>query len=244
VVVVASVLNVVPTTSAQDAGRDRELEFTAQRAVQRIPALLETRLDVSVTGGVATVEGTVRTLRKKWDALEAIAKVRGITAIDDRVRLDSKGYSDDRIDSALRRRIDDVPALRSAGVKGRVEDGVVTLTGSVGDARLRYRARDAAAETDGVVGIIDRIDSGEEEDEKVERGVLSMVGPRAVTGIPGLVDVAVVDGVVTLTGSVPTLFARLQAERLAFSVNGVKAVQNFLEVVPEATLDDKLRNPK
>jgi hypothetical protein len=43
---------------------------------------------------------------------------------------------------------------------------------------------------------------------------------------------------------VPTLFARMQAERLALGVNGVRAVQNFLEVVPKATLDEKLADPE
>ncbi len=229
---------------AQDGFTDRELEFTAERALRSVPALIEARLDVSVTGGVATVEGTVHTLRKKWDALEAIARIRGITAIEDRVRIESKGYSDDRIESLLERRLSDVPALESAGVSAEVDDGVVTLTGTVGDARIRFRARDAAAATDGVVGVIDRIASPEEEDETVERGVASVVGPRAVTAIPGLVEVAVVEGVVTLSGRVPTLFARIQAERLALGVNGVRAVQNLLEVVPKATLDEKLADPK
>ena len=230
--------------AAQDRAKDRDLEFTAERAVRGIPALLGTRLDVSVTGGTATVEGTVRTLRKKWDALEAIAKVRGIIAIDDQIRIDSKGYPDDRVASGVRRRLDDVPAIRSAGVQTSVDAGVVTLSGTVTDARLRFRARDAAASADGVVGVIDRIESSPDEDEKIERGVGGIIGPRAVTGIPGLVQIAVVEGVVTLTGNVPTLYARIQAERLAFGVNGVRAVQNLLEVVPEASLDDKLRDPK
>jgi osmotically-inducible protein OsmY len=230
--------------SAQDRARDRDLEFTAERAVRNIPALLDARLDVSVTGGIATVEGTVRTLRKKWDAIEEIAKVRGITAIDDRIRIESKGYPDDRIVSGVRRRLDDVPAMRSAGVEASVDGGIVTLTGTVTDARLRFRARDAAATADGVVGVVDRIESPRDEDEKVERGVNGIIGPRAVTGVPGLVQVSVVEGVVTLTGTVPTLYARMQAERLALGVNGVRAVQNLLEVVPDATLDDKLRDPK
>ncbi len=239
---VLTLVAVLPAV-AQDGPTDRDLEFTAERALRRVPALIEARLDVAVTGGVATVEGTVRTLRTKWDALEELAKIRGITAIDDRIRIESRGYSDDRIESLLDRRLGDVPALESAGVTAEVDGGVVTLAGTVGDARLRFRARDAAAATDGVVGVVDRIESPEEEDEKVERGVASVVGPRAVTGIPGLVEVAVVEGVVTLSGRVPTLFARMQAERLALGVNGVRAVQNFLEVVPKATLDEKLADP-
>lgn len=243
IVAVLALATALPV-AAQDGPTDRELEFTAERAVRGIPALLDAHLEVTVTGGVATVEGRTRTLRKKWDAIEEIAKIRGITAIDDRIRLESKGWSDDRIESAVRRRLDDVPALRSAGVVAEVDEGVATLTGKVGDGRMRFRARDAAASTDGVVGVVDRIESPEEEDAKVESGVLSVVGPRSVSAIPGLVEVAAVEGVVTLTGEVPTLFARIQAERLAFGVNGVRAVQNFLEVVPRASLDEKLRDPE
>ncbi len=229
---------------AQDPIRDRDVKFTAEVALRRNPALFDTRFDLDVSGGRVVVEGTVRSLRKAWEALETIAKIQGVTTIDDRIRVDSSGYADERIRSALRRRLEDIPALENAGVEAEVRDGVATLTGKVGDARLRFRAREAAAEVDGVVGVVDRIESPEADDEAVAKGVETVVGPRALTGIPGLVEVAVVEGVVTLAGEVPTLYARMQAERLAFGVNGVRAVQNFLEVVPRRGLDEKMREAR
>jgi osmotically-inducible protein OsmY len=55
-----------------------------------------------------------------------------------------------------------------------------------------------------------------------------------------LIDVAVDEGLVTLTGQVTNLMAKERAQRLAETVKGVRAVINRLEVSPTARTDDAL----
>ena len=55
------------------------------------------------------------------------------------------------------------------------------------------------------------------------------------------VSASVVDGVVTLSGRVTMPYKRQDLERRVSRVNGVRAVQNQIEVLPVSRFDDELR---
>ena len=55
------------------------------------------------------------------------------------------------------------------------------------------------------------------------------------------VSASVVDGVVTLSGRVTMPYKRQDLERRVARVNGVRAVQNQIEVLPVSRFDDELR---
>ena len=229
--VLALILLAPVSTGAQQSRADQDLERVLRAALLRIERVGDGRFEVEVADGVAYVDGWATDLHGKWDALEIVAKVQGIVGIDERIELRSRG-ANTGLEGRVRRRIADVPRLSSARLVVSARGGVVTLAGELADAQDRQRAREAAADVDGVTDVLDEMRSPPQSDSKIADDVREVVGPRSVSGIAGRIEVTAVDGVVTLNGEVKTLFAQVQAERLAHSVNGVVAVQNHLRLVP------------
>lgn len=123
-------------------------------------------------------------------------------------------------------------------------DGVVTLTGNVDSRKARNRAIELAKETSGVKDVKDMIsvrtatgsgdapESGRTVGEHIDdAGITMRVKARLLDdpGVNGLqIDVDTRDGVVYLTGSIPSDSERKQAIALASTTEGVKDVKpNF-----------------
>ncbi len=179
-----------------------------------------------------TLRGRMRSLAASLAAEDVAASVRGVLGIVNELEVDRAGLSDETIEGDLRRRFRDVPALEAAGIEAEVSEGRAVLTGRVADARLRLRARDAAAEVEGVVAVEDRLQTPSATDEAILAAVQGLLGPGSLVRVAGKIRPSVEEGVVRLEGRVPRLADRRRAERLAWGVNGVRGVVNELEVVP------------
>lgn len=189
-------------------------------------------LDIEVDGGIVTLRGRARSLGASLAAEDVAASVRGVLGVVNEVEVDRAGLSDETIQGDLRRRFRDIPALEAAGIEVEVSEGRAVLTGRIADARLRLRARDAAAEIEGVVAIEDRLETPTATDEAILEALRALLAPGSLVRVAGKVRPSVEEGVVRLEGRVPRLADRRRAERLAWGVNGVRAVVNELEVVP------------
>ena len=113
-------------------------------------------ITASAEGGVVTLSGAIRDARKRFEAREAVARVRGVQRIVD--ELQSPEAADDVIQRAV--------AAILAGGTGRpvggvvttlVEDGVVTLTGTVPLLSSRWEAAETAWGVNGVRGVENRL---------------------------------------------------------------------------------------
>src|SRR3954469_5512906 len=90
-------------------------------------------ISVSAEGGSITLRGTVGSLREKREAKKAAQRVWGVVSVDNQlqVRLLTSGQ---RLDADIRGDVLQALALDSLvpkSVDATVDDGVVTLTGSV-----------------------------------------------------------------------------------------------------------------
>lgn len=224
-----------------DPREDDAIRLNAEASLRYSQALAGRHLDVEVHDGTAIVEGDVRTLFQKWEALEQVARVRGVVAIEDRLEV----FTDSRRDSALvddvRRRIEDLPKVANQHLTITASAGAVKLAGKVDDGRVRFAARDAAAQIRGVKAVIDAITTDPVEDEKLKGMIEGLIGPRSLQAVPGKIEVEVEEGRVTLTGKVPRLWDRIDAEKTVLGVNGVREVVNRLEVEPRPRPDDYLQ---
>ena len=119
-----------------------------------------------------------------------------------------------------------------AGIAVSVREGVATLTGTLRDARVRFQAADAAARVEGVAEVVDRIDTGERDDETLLASVEALVGRRSLSRVSGVFEVRVEAGVVTLEGTVSRFSEKRRAERLVLGINGVREFVDLLSVVP------------
>ena len=116
-------------------------------------------LGVHVEAGVATLTGSVRDSEARAKTLAAARSVRGIRAVHDRLRIDSRvpNISQRLSDAALAGRIAGAIFTQTGttGVKVDVHAGVVTLRGNITDPRVRTAAVDTARNTSGVRSVVD-----------------------------------------------------------------------------------------
>ena len=217
-------------TAAVTPRSDHEIEVNVEQRLEGHPELGSRSIRASVDHGVATLEGRVRLLSEAWAAERVVADVRGLTGIENRLAVEETGRTNDELRAALKRHFEDRVEL-GGNIEITVDAGHVVLAGTVKDARVRFTARDAAAETRGVLSVEDRIATPATSDEDVLKAVKKLLGPGSLVGVRGAVRPTVKDGVVTLDGTVMILSSRTAAERVVFGINGVKQVENHLAVV-------------
>lgn len=116
-------------------------------------------LGVHVSGGVATLTGSVRSVAARIKTVAAARSVHGIRAVRDQLSIDPTQPDIGRRldDAALAGRIAGAifTETGTTGVKVDVRDGVVTLRGNVVDPKTRTAAAQTARNTTGVQAVID-----------------------------------------------------------------------------------------
>lgn len=126
------------------------------------------------------------------------------------------------------------PSLDEAGIGIAVNDGVVTLTGHVKNYAEKMAAERAAKRVHGVHGIANDLKvelwpGFRHDDTDVAQAAVNAL--RWNTWLPeGAVTVVVKNGWVTLDGSVPWQYQKLEAERGVAHLRGVKGVTNQVAV--------------
>jgi osmotically-inducible protein OsmY len=122
-----------------------------------------TSLGVHVSGGVATLTGSVRNAAARTKTVAAAKSVRGIKGVRDQLRIDGRvpDISQRLSDAALAGRIAGAIFTQTGttGVKVDVHAGVVTLRGAINDPKVRTAAVDTARDTSGVHSVIDDMGS-------------------------------------------------------------------------------------
>jgi osmotically-inducible protein OsmY len=124
------------------------------------------------------------------------------------------------------------PEIDLTDVGVEVDDGIVTLTGTVDNYWTRWAAEQAALRVDGVRAVVNDISVkalGQRTDTDVAQDIVDALALNIMVP-PGRVKVAVEDGWVTLTGEVDWQFQRVEAESVVRSISGVTGVTNLIRV--------------
>lgn len=166
--------------------------------------------------------------------------------------------SDPGITTAVKAKMAADDTVKSYRIDVDTKDRVVTLSGAVDTPQARERAIELAKGTDGVRDVVDRLTvtpgatptTGIDDplQQKAREGAdkakeaMPDLGDAAITtkvkskflgdtDVPGLkIDVDTKDGVVTLTGTVPTKAEKQRAVELAKATDGVKSVVDNIKV--------------
>lgn len=232
---------------------DTEIQDDITTALMMDPATDSYELDAEVSNGRVVLTGTV----DSWDERDLAAKVaksvNGVVALDNQVEVD---YETTRSDYEIRNEIEKVmewDVLIDDGlIDVDVQNGKVTLSGTVGSASEKWRARTSAW----VPGVTD-VDatgldvSGWARDEALRRQKyvvrpdtdVTTAVEEALARDPRVnsfdVDVATSNGVVTLRGIVDNASAKRAAEQDARNTVSVVMVENRLKVRPVTMLRDE-----
>ncbi|MBS3750277.1 MAG: BON domain-containing protein [Anaerolineales bacterium] len=111
-------------------------------------------IDVSVEGGVVTLEGTVDEYWKKWKAVELVSDVSGvIDVLDEMTVVPTGSFIDKDIAETINDALDRNLYIDAEDITVEVEHGKVTLTGVVPTNFVRSKAGDIASYTAGVIDV-------------------------------------------------------------------------------------------
>jgi osmotically-inducible protein OsmY len=222
---------------------DAEIEADVKRALDADAATRSYGLGVTVQGGVVSLTGTVKSWGERWLASDAVRNIKGVAGIEDHTVVTGVSRSDDQIKADVTGRLRSDAWIDNRMLDVGVQDGKVILSGEVGSAEEKARATDDAL----MVGATDvdasglsvewSVDSDMERegsvaqfsDESVRKAVMdaAAVDPRVD---PKGVEVAVDSDVVTLSGTVPYLQARLALVEDATNTLGVLGVVDSVTV--------------
>ena len=252
---VRAVVNRVEVTPSTER-TDEEIANDIEAAWLNDPATESYEASVSVNDGVATVTGTVDSWLEKQLVATVAKGVRGVTDVKNQVMM---RLAPERPDSEIQREIEQ--ALRwntyldfATAVDVQVDDGVVTLSGTVGSVGEQNTAIQLAW-VNGVKDVDsdhlqirdwlqdpDRRDSSHPvvSDSEIEQAVKDalLYDPRVKSFN---VDVEARFGQVTLRGEVDNLKAKSAAANTAQNTYGVSMVNNRLKVrSPDQPSDDEL----
>ncbi|AGW90076.1 BON domain-containing protein [Cupriavidus sp. DF5525] len=197
------------------------------------PAVDAAEVGVQVNDGVVTLTGHLTSHATKYAAEEAVRRVPGVKglAVEIDVRLPDDAQ---RTDADIARAASNILAWTSVlpadRIQVMVEDGCVTLTGTVDWNYQRLAAERAVAGLYGVVSVANAIVvqpaiAAHDVKERIARAIERQAADDATH-----VTVDVKDGVVTLRGSLRSWAEREAAFEAAWAAPGVSEVSNIIQV--------------
>lgn len=212
---------------------DTELQKDVLAELRWEPALREEEVGVAVKDGVVTLTGYVDTYAQKFLAERAAERVTGVRAIAEELHV--------RLPKGLHRTDTDIAhavanALRwdtevpDEKLTAKVENGWVTLNGTVDWYYQKAAAERGVRYLTGVIGVTNRIDvkpaiSAADVKQKIEAAL-----ERSAELDAKKITVETSDGTVTLKGYVRSWAEKQDAERAAWGAPGVRNVKDELVI--------------
>ena len=200
------------------------------------PAVSETDVGVEVDDGIVTLSGTVDRYAKKLAAERAVLRVQGVRALAEDIEINVYNgglASDTEIAARVVDALESDPSIPENRVKVRLENGRVTLTGSLDWQYQRARAEAGVRHLPGVTKIHNDITISQPSVSATEiRSGIEQAFARYARVDAGKISVAVEGTHLTLSGSVSSWAEREAAVTAAWRARGVMSVTNLIKVNP------------
>jgi osmotically-inducible protein OsmY len=200
--VVCAALLIAGPAAAQTS-TDKTLDSRIEKSIHSDASLKKFNIDVSVDGGVATLTGTVATEADRGKA-ESLAKVNGITRVDNRI-------------------VVDLSAGTTKGTSGAIKEGAKTA----GEKTAAGAKKVGEATKDGAVKVGDEVTDA----YLISKLNADFVNEDLLKGSDINVDSD--NQIVTLKGTVVTSAGRARAVAIAKGTKGVKRVVDHLTIGPK-----------
>jgi osmotically-inducible protein OsmY len=175
---------------------------------------------------------------EEQEALDAAQFTAGVTAVVDQLEISDTAFADvatRTIRRQVREQLEWDVRVDASNISISVDDGIVTLSGTVTSAAAESAALASAWSVAGVRDVVDRLDVVADDQPGVDTGIARIV-ENSIQLDPDIevedLEVTQENGVVTLFGSVDEAWMSREAELIAENTIGVQAVENNLVVVP------------
>ena len=211
---------------------DAEIQQDVIRELKWDPRVDETDVGVEVDGGIVTLTGAVSSWAKKLAAAEAAHRVFGVLDVANDVHVQVTGeHSDTDIAKAVRDALQWDVLVPDEKIASTVENGIITLTGTVDTVAQREDAARAVRNLAGVRAVSDRMTVAplKVAPADVKRAIEEAL-ERQVEREAKRIVVTVSDGNVVLSGNVRSWAERQAVAGAAGSIPGVHKVDVRLRV--------------
>jgi hyperosmotically inducible protein len=152
-------LKVSPMVSP--ALEDDQIRARVKSVLEWSPTIDASRITVEVTGGVVTLYGNVASTWQKTRAWDLASGVSGVVdVVNDLSVSPPREISDEDIRNDIMSTLARNTFIDSSRVNVNVDDGVVTLTGSVGDYNASRTLQQIANYTTGVIDVRNELTIG------------------------------------------------------------------------------------
>lgn len=232
------------TIDTQVVRTSPQIKAEIEKRLKLDPHVPHETIEVDVKGTTAILSGVVRNLNEKTHAVRD-ARVRGIAEVeDDSLVVSPRGEqglqrgqkvmlkSDEEIAAAVRDALAHDPRTMDEDIEVDVDDWEVRLSGMVDNLAALRAARRHAANTVGVLNVVNRLKVRPGEvpsDRELETAIREGLAADPIAERHEIEPV-VRNAAVFLYGTVDSYYERAHAEAVVAGVKGVVIVHNQLEV--------------
>lgn len=230
-------IGTVASDDAPGGFDDDQLQEFIQTQMSTVPQVDLSEVEVEVTNGTAILSGSVNSLAGRIEAEEIAQQTEGITAVTNNIEVVVADLADGEITASVLEAFETEPLLERYEISAETTNGTVELIGLVDNYLEKQQATKIASRVTGVKSIENEIlidSDNSQSDADIEEQV-ELLLQQVENADLSQVDVTVDDSIVTLTGTVPTVYAQNTAIGSAL-VEGVEAVDaDELTVETEVT---------
>lgn len=220
---------------------NEQLQKDVQDAIKWEPLLKAAEIGVIVKDGIVTLTGTVDNYAKKLQAEKAAKSVIGVKALVEELEVkfaNSQKKDDADIAGEVLFSLKTDLLVPDEKIQAKVENGWVTLDGEVHWDFQREAAKRSIEHITGVRGVFNHLKIKSELNDDIEEKAIEAALHRSWAVNDRDIRVHVQGRTVKLTGTVPSLDEKEEAERIAWKTPGIWHVDNELEVDYEYAVID------
>jgi osmotically-inducible protein OsmY len=223
---------------------DAQVTSAVLTSLERDPGVDAGGLRVHATDGIVELTGKASDILTKKRAVRVAEGVKGVRAVSDRIAVELKERPDDEIKRDVENALLTDAAADSYEIQSKVTSGKVTLNGKVQSYQERVTAERVAEGVRGVRSVQNEIEVQHgvaRSDAEVAADVKSFLRWDTLVN-DGLIDVAVHDGHVVLSGQVASASEKRRAALDAWVLGAKQVDAEGLNVTWYAAQRDLMKN--
>jgi osmotically-inducible protein OsmY len=209
---------------------NEELRTAVLREIEWRPDIQSQDINVKVSGATVTLTGFVHTFAEKASAERAAKAVRGVVSIANDIEVRPSTRTDPEIARDVQHVLKAHALLPETKITAAVQEGFVTLDGTVEWNYQKASAVDAAESVRGVRGVINLIAVKTRVSPASVKSAIEAALRRSAELDAQNIQVSAHGSTVELTGKVHSFAEREGAERAAWAAPGIEFVVNRIQV--------------